>query len=88
MFALRCTKKLLDRMRVDPESSPAAPTTILGDWYGNLIRVGKQQLILCVSEKTLRRWVARGRIPCVRLGRAIRFDRSDVFRWVSARKES
>lgn len=31
----------------------AAPTTRLGDWYANLIHVGRQQLVLAVSEKTL-----------------------------------
>lgn len=41
---------------------------------------------LRVSEKTVRRWVAQGRIPCVRLGRVVRFVAGDVFRWVSARK--
>lgn len=40
-------------MRVDPEPDPPASTTILGDWYANLLYVGKQQLILCVSDKTL-----------------------------------
>ena len=42
---------------------------------------------LQVSEKTVRRWVAQGRLPCLRLGRALRFEPGDVFRWVSARKE-
>ena len=40
-------------MHVDPEPNPPAPTTILGDWYANLLYVGKQQLVLYVSEKTL-----------------------------------
>jgi hypothetical protein len=53
VLSLRCTKKLLDRMRIDPEPHPPTPTTILGDWYANLLYVGKQQLILAVSEKTL-----------------------------------
>ena len=53
MFSVRCTKKLLDRMRLDPEPDPPVSSTVLGDWYANLLRVGKQQFILCVSEKTL-----------------------------------
>ena len=53
MFAIRCTRKLLDRMRLEIEPNPPVPTTILGDWYANLLRFGKQQYILCVSEKTL-----------------------------------
>jgi hypothetical protein len=44
---------LLDRMRVDAVANPPEPSTILGDWYANHLRLGKQQFILCVSEKTL-----------------------------------
>lgn len=40
-------------MRVDPEPNPPEPSTILGDWYANLLHFGKRQLILCVAEKTL-----------------------------------
>ncbi|GAC1494954.1 MAG: hypothetical protein NVS1B5_20240 [Gemmatimonadaceae bacterium] len=53
MLAIRCTKKLLDRMQVDPDPNPPTCSTVLGDWYANLLRVSKQQFILCVSEKTL-----------------------------------
>jgi hypothetical protein len=53
VFAVRCTKKLLDRMRVDVDLTTPSPTTILGDWYANILRFGKQQYLLCVSEKTL-----------------------------------
>ena len=28
------------------------PTTRLGDWYANLVHVGRQQLVLAVSDKT------------------------------------
>lgn len=53
MFTLRCTQKLLARMRVDPDPDPPEPSTVLGDWYANLLRLGRQQHILCVSERTL-----------------------------------
>lgn len=42
---------------------------------------------LQLSEKTIRRMIAGGRLPCVRLGRQLRFSTSDIVRWVSARKE-
>lgn len=29
------------------------PTTLLGDWYANILFVRPQQLVLCVSERTL-----------------------------------
>jgi len=40
-------------MHVHPDPNPPASSTVLGDWYANLLRIGKQQLILCVSERTL-----------------------------------
>jgi excisionase family DNA binding protein len=43
--------------------------------------------LLGTSEKTVRRMVCAGRIPCVRFGRQIRFLPGDVFRWLEARKE-
>ena len=53
MFVLRCTQKLLDRLnaKVDPE--PAQPDTVLGDWYANLVRIGRVQVVLCVSDQSL-----------------------------------
>ena len=42
---------------------------------------------LRVSEKTLRRWTVAERLPCIRVGRLVRFDPGDVSRWLSARKE-
>ena len=42
---------------------------------------------LHVHEKTVARWLRAGRLPCVRIGSRLRFDRQDVLRWVSARKE-
>ena len=42
---------------------------------------------LRLSEKTVRRMVARRRMPCVRIGRSLRFDEADVSRFVAARKE-
>jgi excisionase family DNA binding protein len=42
---------------------------------------------LQVHEKTLLRWVRSRGFPCVRVGTRLRFDPSDVLRWISARKE-
>jgi len=51
MVTIRCTQKLLRRLR--SESSPAPSTTRLGDWYANLLFARPEQLVLCVSERTL-----------------------------------
>jgi len=55
VVVLRCTAKLLKRLKLDKESlkDPGPSTTTLGDWYANVIYMGRQPLILAVSEKSL-----------------------------------
>jgi len=53
MFTLRCTKKLLTRLRVRPDLEPPPSTTKLGDWYADTLNLGSERLVLCVSELTL-----------------------------------
>ncbi len=53
MFVLRCTQKLLDRLNSTPDTESTPPDTVLGDWYANLIRVGRIQVVLAVSERSL-----------------------------------
>lgn len=50
---LRCTAKLLDRLKVVADPAPASSTTILGDWTTHLVHVGRQQLVILVAERTL-----------------------------------
>lgn len=53
MFTFRATQKLLDRLNTKPVLDTAAPDTVLGDWYANLVRSGRTQVVLAVSERTL-----------------------------------
>lgn len=53
MVTLRCTQKLLRRVTDQPSDSPPRPTTLLGDWYANLLFSKPQQFVVCVSERTL-----------------------------------
>ena len=53
MVTLRCTQKLLRRVPGQRSGSTPRPTTLLGDWYANLLFRKPQQLVLCVSERTL-----------------------------------
>jgi hypothetical protein len=53
VFHLRCTKKLLKRIGAAPEDAPGAATTLLGDWYANIVFSKPQQLVVCISERTL-----------------------------------
>ena len=54
MVIIRCTLKLLRRTG-SPKQATVLSTTRLGDWYANLLGVGHQRLMICVSE--------RGRLP-------------------------
>jgi len=42
---------------------------------------------LSVCEKTLWALTRDGRLPVVRIGRAVRYDRADVLRFIEASKE-
>jgi hypothetical protein len=53
VFTLRCTSRLTKRLGAPLSTSRMAPTPRLGDWYANLIHVGRLQLVLCVSDRTL-----------------------------------
>lgn len=53
MFTLRCTAKLLARLKASPVVEMGTPTSRLGDWYAHLLFTRPTQLVLCVSERTL-----------------------------------
>ena len=53
MVTLRCTRKLLRRLRVSPSVETLPPTTVLGDWYANLLYMRPQQLVVCMNERSL-----------------------------------
>jgi hypothetical protein len=53
MFVLRATNSLLQRLKVAPAAGSVSSTTALGDWYGNLVRIGPTQFVLCTSERSL-----------------------------------
>ncbi|MBN8488383.1 MAG: hypothetical protein J0M20_11760 [Burkholderiales bacterium] len=53
MFVLRCTQKLLSRLRVAPDLATAPSDNVLGAWYANLVRAGRVQVVLAVSERSL-----------------------------------
>lgn len=53
MVTLRCTRKSLERLQRDPVVEPAPSTTILGDWYANVISTVAGELVVCANERTL-----------------------------------
>jgi hypothetical protein len=52
MVVLRCTRRLLDRLKLDDNLSDAESSPKLGDWYGNVLQLGRRQYLLFVSEQT------------------------------------
>ncbi len=53
MVVLRCTRKLLRRLRKTPVEDVPRSTTLLGDWYANVLWVYRKPLILAVNARTL-----------------------------------
>jgi hypothetical protein len=53
VLTVRCTKKLLDRLKIAPSDTPPTSSTRLGDWDGQLLYTKPKQLVLFASEKSL-----------------------------------
>jgi excisionase family DNA binding protein len=54
--------------------------------FARLLTLPEVAEYLSVSPRTVRRLIGRG-LPCVRLGRVVRFRPADLLRFVEARKE-
>lgn len=52
MFTIRATRKLLKR-GADIAATQEPPTTVLGDWYANLVIAKPRHLVVAVSERTM-----------------------------------
>src|SRR5829696_2713997 len=52
MVVLRCTQKLLVRLKQTGDLPSVESTTRLGDWYGNILRIGRRQHLLLISERS------------------------------------
>ena len=52
MVVLRCTQKLLVRLKQAADLPAVESTTRLGDWYGNILQVGRRQHLLFISERS------------------------------------
>jgi excisionase family DNA binding protein len=47
-----------------------------------LLTVVEVAAMLRLCPSTVYAWAASGRLPCIRIGTAVRFDRGDVLRWL------
>ncbi len=53
-----------------------------------LLRSTEAAAYLSISPRTLWTLTKRGDIPCVRIGRSVRYDRRDLEAWIQRAKES
>jgi hypothetical protein len=53
MIVLRCTRTLLRRLHQTPVEDASTSSTVLGDWYANILWVYRKALVLAVSARTL-----------------------------------
>ena len=52
MVVLRCTQTLLARLKQADNLPAVESTTRLGDWYGNILQLGRRQHLLFISERS------------------------------------
>ena len=52
MVVLRCTRKLLAGLKQTDTLRVVESTTRLGDWYGNVLQLGRRQHLLFISERS------------------------------------
>jgi len=52
MIHLRCTSKLLRRLRVSPQVGAMAPDGRLGDWTAHVFALARVPIVLCVNDRT------------------------------------
>ena len=61
MIVLRCTSKLLARLKTKPEEAPRPSSNLLGDWFATLLHTRRGQYVLAMASKTLLPVVVTGR---------------------------
>ena len=52
MVILRCTKKLLNRLRVDLVAEEQFSSNLLGAWYANVFIVERKPYVICTNERS------------------------------------
>ncbi len=54
---------------------------------GLLLRSRDASRALAISERTLWALTQRGEIPCIRIGRSVRYSRADLEAYIAARRQ-
>ena len=77
----------METARTRPVRPDPAPSATSDHSLAPLLTLAEASAFLRLSEKSIRRLIAARRLPCVRLGRRVLFDRSDLLWWVRAHRE-
>lgn len=74
----------------EPVGSTAEPTlcAALIPGLSSLLTVSDVAQLFAVSEKTIRRWIAAGRLPAVRLGRLVRISPKSLSEYIKLSGEN
>ncbi len=70
------------------KESPAVTTSATTLVHPLLLTMRQAAQMLAIGERTLWEWTRRGAIPCVRIGRAVRYSPLDLQAWIEARKST
>lgn len=71
----------------DADSSVDVGAIAPGDVISPYLTLAEVSRLLRLNERTIRRMIAARRLPCVRIGRQIRFAPAALSRWLQAREE-
>jgi excisionase family DNA binding protein len=85
-----CADDLSDSPAHPPAALAATPAPINSGAVPSitpLLTLDQVARFLQLNERTIRRMVAARRLPCLRLGRQLRFDPQALSRWLQAREE-
>jgi hypothetical protein len=52
MVVLRCTQRLLLRLKQFDDEPSVRSNTRLGDWYGNVLHMGRRHALIFISERS------------------------------------
>jgi excisionase family DNA binding protein len=67
-------------------ASPERVVRSHAEYSERLLTVEELADWLRLKPSTVYAWAASGKLPSVRIGNRLRFQRSDVLRWIEARK--
>lgn len=74
-------------MKEKPPTAQTQPIRSASDSYPvPLLTVEELHTWLRVKISTIRKWTCYNKIPCVRIGRSVRYRRADIEEWLATKE--